>query len=77
MPAGKVVAGARQHARMLCRGNPDLSLITERLREVMQPRVVRFRRTRGPDDLERTAIQESSQLFSRGIQRNLGALPMR
>ena len=74
MVAGKVVASARQHARMLCRGNPDLSLVAERLREVMQHHVVRFRRTRGPDDLERTAIQKCSQLFSRGIQGNLGAL---
>ena len=47
--------------------------MSERLRQVMQHGVVRLRGTRGPDDLERTAIQESSKLFSRGIQCILGA----
>ena len=73
VPAGKVVTSARQHARMLCRGDPDLRFVSERLRQVMHHGVVRLRRAGGPDDLERTATEESSQLFSRGIQRILGA----
>ena len=74
MAAGKVVASAGQDAGVLGCGNPDLSLTAERLREVMQHGVVRLRCTRGPDDLKRTTTQKGSQLFSRCIERNFGAL---
>ena len=73
VPVRKVVTCARQHTRMLRCRDPDLGSVAERLSEVMQHGVVRFRRSRSPHDLERTAAEEGREPFSGGIKRPLRA----
>jgi hypothetical protein len=58
---------------MLCHGDPDLDIATERPRQVMQNHVARLGGTGSPDDLEWTTIQGCRQSFSDGIECHLGA----